>query len=35
MYDFNKVKMVSHSSWLSSDLSIIEQIAYIARVSNP
>lgn len=35
MFDFNKVKMMSHSSWLSNDLSIIEQIAYIARVSNP
>ena len=35
MFDFYKVKMVSHSSWLSSNLSIMEQIAYIARVSNP
>jgi thymidylate synthase (FAD) len=33
--DFNKVKIISVSSFLDRDMTIEEQIAYIARVSNP
>ncbi len=35
MFDFNKVKLVSHSVFLDKDVNLLEQIAYIARVSNP
>jgi thymidylate synthase (FAD) len=36
MFDFNKVKLVSYSTFLQKpELSILEQIAYMARVSNP
>jgi hypothetical protein len=35
MFDFNKVKLISHSSFIQNDYSILEQVAYIARVSNP
>jgi thymidylate synthase (FAD) len=36
MFDFNKVKLVSHSIFLPNpEFSILEQIAYMARVSNP
>lgn len=36
MFEFNKVRLVSYSSFIENKgLSILEQIAYIARVSNP
>ncbi len=37
MFHFNKVKLISHSSFVDKDkdLNLLEQIAYIARVSNP
>jgi len=35
MFDFNKVKLISHSSFIQNEYSILEQVAYIARVSNP
>ena len=33
--DFNKVKIISTSSFLDKNFNLEEQIAYIARVSNP
>lgn len=36
MFEFNKVKLISHSCFLSADnLSILDQVSYVARVSNP
>ena len=34
-FDFNKVKLVSHSKFVETDLNLSNQIAYVARVSNP
>lgn len=35
LYNFNKVELKSHSKFIDTDLSISDQIAYIAKVSNP
>ena len=35
MFDFNKVKLISHSGFIDNNYSVLEQVAYIARVSNP
>ena len=36
MFEFNKVKLISHSCFLNADnLSILDQVSYVARVSNP
>jgi thymidylate synthase (FAD) len=35
LYNFNKVELKSYSKLVESDLSVSDQIAYIAKVSNP
>jgi len=35
LYDFNKVQLKSYSKFVDSDINIGDQVAYIARVSNP
>lgn len=35
LYNFNKVELKSYSKFVDKDLSISDQIAYIAKVSNP
>lgn len=35
MFEFNKVNLISHSSFLNNNLSILDQVSYVARVSNP
>lgn len=35
LYNFNKVELKSYSKFVDTDLNISEQIAYIAKVSNP
>jgi thymidylate synthase (FAD) len=35
LYNFNKVELKSYSKFVDTDLSISDQIAYIAKVSNP
>jgi thymidylate synthase (FAD) len=36
MFEFNKVKLISNSCFLNApDLSILDQISFVARVSNP
>lgn len=35
MFEFNKANLISHSNFVNNNLSILDQISYVARVSNP
>ena len=35
MFEFNKVSLISHSGFVDNTLSIVDQVSYVARVSNP